>query len=261
LPKKTDNLDDVYAYISEDDKNFELYNAVLRKNGGAGTRGNYKVARLLCGKITPLGQGIVLNPASDVKGIIPIMENRVEVVAAPDDAKSTLPNENISPVTTLDGVGSKKPAQIDMNHAPIPPDLEIYPLVAASVSNKNNNSNNKNVKIKLNDELKSAVASQLVNVKQFSKDEEGNDFALASVKLVDGATVKDVKVYGTDYITITFDGAVEDLNIGEITVYVPFVDSQLVAKRTIDVNSADLLKILADIEKNVKKVKDSLKID
>lgn len=55
--------------IKKDDESFGAVSKKLKIMGGTGKDGEYLVSRALAGKIIPLGQGIVGNPAAQVEGI------------------------------------------------------------------------------------------------------------------------------------------------------------------------------------------------
>jgi len=80
--------------IITDAKEIEQYENFLRGFGGSGkTEDNKYVYRQVLGKVIPLGIGLTLNPAADVKGVVVASKNKEDNINLPASAKSELANE------------------------------------------------------------------------------------------------------------------------------------------------------------------------
>ena len=80
--------------IITDAKEIEQYENFLRGFGGSGkTEDNKYVYRQVLGKVIPLGIGLTLNPAADVKGVVVASKNKEDNINLPAAAKSELANE------------------------------------------------------------------------------------------------------------------------------------------------------------------------
>ena len=165
-----------------------------------------RVARILEGTVTPLGQGIVAHPAADVKTIAPI----------------------------------------------ISPDVAITPSVA-SVDN-NITKELKIMKIKLSDSVIQDVAAKLA-----LHEKSTGEYAPASITLNNGEVINDVKLYGNDYIEVTYNGDIEGDAIKEVTICLPLVQIQNITRRACDVKDAEeLTKMIENIMETLKVVKERI---
>lgn len=74
MPKGVSDLARAALIVSKDSSDFDHYDKFLRVNKGKGVlKTGERVARILAGKIVPLGEGIVTVPAAAVKGLLPIL--------------------------------------------------------------------------------------------------------------------------------------------------------------------------------------------
>lgn len=66
------NFNEAEKIIYQSSSEFNSYDACLKTNGGSGKKNGNRIGRSLCGRVLPLGAGIVTDPAANVKGILPI---------------------------------------------------------------------------------------------------------------------------------------------------------------------------------------------
>lgn len=193
IGKSSSLIGDAPKVVTEDDGAIFLeYDAALRINGGSGTKGQRKVARILTGNVVPLGQGIVAHPAAKVKGIVPIMEK-------PAVAESIEPPPMVNPGA---------PTEILQANPPDTPiDLTLIPTSANF--DKINQSHTNPMKIKIPDALLSKTA-------HLPNDSETE--TLASITLSNDQVVTDVKIKGNDYLIVTYKVDIDGVDIKDITI-------------------------------------------
>lgn len=99
LPKDTCVVKDAAFVINDNNAAFPLYDAALRCNGGSGVKDGYSLARVLNTGVIPLGQGVVADPAAQVKGILPMTQEILSKISA--EVSDPVPvNQPTAPVDT-----------------------------------------------------------------------------------------------------------------------------------------------------------------
>jgi hypothetical protein len=138
LPKNSIYIADAKKIISKEEESiWDIYDAGLRTNGGSGICKGAKIARVLCGNVVPLGQGIVANPAADVKGLAPIgdkvaievkNEGGVAEVENPNSIDITPASDDAGAPTPMSGVGEVAANEEVVTPAEVAPVVEVAPV-------------------------------------------------------------------------------------------------------------------------------------
>lgn len=74
------NFNDAEKIIYNTSPEFNSYDISLKANNGSGKKNGNRIGRALCGRVLPLGAGIVTLPAADVKGLLPIITKTSSVI-------------------------------------------------------------------------------------------------------------------------------------------------------------------------------------
>lgn len=118
---------------------YNSYDLSLKINGGSGKKNGNRIGRALCGRVLPLGAGIVTMPAAKVKGLLPIEESPKEIKANPFSPPTNQPFD--VPAMKIIKLSKQKKKEFHAKY----PDIEVH--------------NNKHVEVVLKDGKKVKLAN------------------------------------------------------------------------------------------------------
>jgi hypothetical protein len=175
LSENSIDFNDAEKIIYENSPEFNSYDASLKQNGGTGKKNGNKIGRSLCGKVVPLGAGIVTVPAANVKGLLPITNKTTDII--------TTENTSANPFATSPTQPFSVPAKMKI--------IKLSDTKAKEFEAKYtyiDTNNNKNLTVV----LKSGKRIKLANYdKGYLEVPEDQDFEEADIMCIDPSKTAD----------------------------------------------------------------------
>lgn len=125
LSNESINFSDAKKIIFDTSPEFTAYDIALKINGGSGKKNGNKIGRVLCGKVLPLGAGIVTQPAANVKGLVTVTEK------ISNKTQENLEANNFAPPTNQPFVAPAKMKKIKLSES-TKKELEKYASIMSS---------------------------------------------------------------------------------------------------------------------------------
>lgn len=184
------NFADAVKIIYPVSPEFSSYDACLKANDGSGKKNGNRVGRALCGRVLPLGAGIVTLPAAKVKGLLPVItKTSDDITKTSDDINDQSKSNPFSPP-------SNKPFDV-------PAKMKILKLSAKKIEDFNvkypfvNPNDNKYLTVTLKSGKKIKLANYDKGYLELPKDEDFEEEEIISIdpnKVADQTMVDDSKV-------------------------------------------------------------------